>query len=50
MMHEAEKILMDDAPILPLYYYNSVNLESDKLSGVVRHAFGFIDFKWAELK
>jgi len=50
MMHEAEAILIDEAPILPLYFYNTVNLESDKLSGVVRHPFGFIDFKWAELK
>jgi dipeptide transport system substrate-binding protein len=50
MMHEAEKILMDEVPILPLYFYNSTYLQSDKLTGVVRHAFGFIDFKWADLK
>lgn len=50
MMHEAEKILMDDAPILPLYFYNTAYMQSDKLSGVVNHAFGFVDFKWADLK
>ncbi|SEB52441.1 peptide ABC transporter substrate-binding protein [Paenibacillus sp. GP183] len=50
MMHDAEKILMDEAPILPLYFYNTAYLQSDKLEGVVRHAFGFIDFKLANLK
>ncbi|TVY08598.1 peptide ABC transporter substrate-binding protein [Paenibacillus cremeus] len=50
MMHDAEKILMDEAPILPLYYYNSAYLQSDKVEGVVRHGFGFIDFKWASFK
>jgi dipeptide transport system substrate-binding protein len=50
MMHDAEKILADEAPILPLYFYNTAYLQSDKLEGVVRHAFGFIDFKWANLK
>ncbi|MBE1444759.1 peptide ABC transporter substrate-binding protein [Paenibacillus sp. OAS669] len=50
MMHDAEKILMDEAPILPLYFYNNAYLQSDKVDGVVRHAFGFIDFKWADIK
>lgn len=50
MMHDAEKILMDEAPILPLYFYNTTYMQSDKLTGVVRHAFGFIEFKWADLK
>lgn len=50
LMQEAEKILMDEAPIIPLYYYNLAYLQSDKVDGVVRHAFGYIDFKWADIK
>lgn len=50
LMHDAEKILMDEAPILPLYFYNSTYMQSDKVSGIVRHAFGFVDFKWTEMK
>lgn len=50
LMHEAEKILMDEAPIIPLYYYNLAYLQSDKVEGVVRHAFGYIDFKWTDIK
>ncbi|WNQ13939.1 peptide ABC transporter substrate-binding protein [Paenibacillus aurantius] len=50
MMHEAEKILMDEAPILPLYFYNTAYLKSDKVDGIVKHPFGFVDFKWASFK
>ncbi|UUZ81398.1 peptide ABC transporter substrate-binding protein [Paenibacillus sp. P26] len=50
MMHDAEKILMDEAPILPLYFYNTAYLQSDKVEGVVRHAFGYVEFKWADMK
>ncbi|WP_025849195.1 peptide ABC transporter substrate-binding protein [Paenibacillus ehimensis] len=50
LLHEAENILLDEAPIMPLYFYNSAYMQSDKLEGVVRHAYGYIDFKWADLK
>ncbi|MFB6366848.1 peptide ABC transporter substrate-binding protein [Paenibacillus elgii] len=50
LLHEAEKILIDEAPIMPLYFFNSAYMQSDKLEGVVRHAYGYIDFKWADLK
>lgn len=50
MMHDAEKLLMEEAPVLPLYYYSSAYLQSDKAVDIVRHAFGYMDFKWADLK
>lgn len=50
MMHEAEKILMDEQPIIPLYFYNSVRLEKDNVIGVLRPTFGYIDFKYADIK
>jgi dipeptide transport system substrate-binding protein len=50
MMNAAEKLLFDDAVIMPLYFYSSAYLQSDKVSGVLRHAFGYIDFKLADLK
>jgi len=50
LMNEAEKLLFEDAPIMPLYYYSSAYLQSEKVSGVLRHAYGYIDFKYADLK
>ncbi|MET3847559.1 MULTISPECIES: peptide ABC transporter substrate-binding protein [unclassified Paenibacillus] len=50
LMHQAEKILMDEAPIMPMYFYDSAYLQSDKLVDVVRHPYGYMDFKWADLK
>jgi oligopeptide transport system substrate-binding protein len=49
-MHEAEKLFMDDMPILPIYYYNSQFLQKDNVTGVFRTPLGIIDFKWAEVK
>jgi dipeptide transport system substrate-binding protein len=50
LMHDAENLLMEQAPILPLYYYSNAYLQSDKVTDIVRHAFGYMDFKWADLK
>lgn len=50
MMHDAEKILMDEAPIAPLYFYNSAFLQSDKVEGILRPALGYMDMKYATLK
>ncbi|WP_211748254.1 peptide ABC transporter substrate-binding protein [Paenibacillus sp. Marseille-Q4541] len=49
-LHEAESILMEEMPIMPLYFYNSVYMQAEGLTGVLRHAYGYIDYKLAELK
>lgn len=50
LMHEAEKLLIEESPIMPLYFYNTAYLQSDKVEGIVRHALGYMDLKWATLK
>ncbi|GAA4715151.1 peptide ABC transporter substrate-binding protein [Brevibacillus fulvus] len=50
MMHDAEKILIEEAPIMPLYFYSSSYLQSEQVEGIVRHALGYMDLKWASLK
>ena len=47
-MHEAEKILMEEMPIAPIYFYTNPNLIRDNIKGVIIPPFGtYADFKWA---
>lgn len=48
MLIDADKLLMDEMPIFPLYYYNQVTLEKPTISGIVRHPVGYMDLKWAD--
>lgn len=47
-MHDAEKILMDEMPIAPIYFYTHPYLMKDNLKDVVVPSFGpYFEFKWA---
>lgn len=47
-MHRAEKIFMDDMPVMPIYFYTQPYLFSPKLKDVVLPSFGnYGEFKWA---
>ncbi|WP_100009909.1 peptide ABC transporter substrate-binding protein [Lentibacillus sediminis] len=48
LMYEAEKLLAEEMPILPLRYYNQVFIQQEGVSGVLRHPVGYADFKHAE--
>ncbi|MGG1662843.1 peptide ABC transporter substrate-binding protein [Brevibacillus sp. NRS-1366] len=50
MLHDAEKILVNDAPIAPLYFYNTSLLTSDKVSGVVSSSLSYADLRKAVVK
>lgn len=50
MLQEAEKILIDEAPIIPLYFYNQLTLEKPSVTGIVRHPVGYLELKWADKK
>lgn len=49
-LHEAEAILMEEAPLIPLYFYGNPNVYRPWVQGVVVSALGPIDFKsaWVE--
>ncbi|MEW5785626.1 MAG: peptide ABC transporter substrate-binding protein [Bacillota bacterium] len=49
LMHEAEDILMEAMPIMPIYYYTLPSLVSTKLKGYVQLTIGGVDFKNAYL-
>lgn len=50
LMHQAEEILLEEAPIFPIYFYNLPLLQADEVTGIVRHPVGYIELKWADLQ
>ena len=45
-MHEAEAVLMDEMPVMPLYFYVNDNLIRENIQGVVVPPFGtYADFR-----
>ncbi|MGL5694636.1 MAG: peptide ABC transporter substrate-binding protein [Peptostreptococcaceae bacterium] len=45
-MHEAEKILGEEMPVIPLYYYTDLYLKSDKLEGMYTSPLGYKYFMY----
>ena len=46
-LREAEDILMDEMPILPIYYYTTVTAANENVKGVRISTLGKISFKYA---
>lgn len=49
LLQEAESLLMDDMPIIPLYHYHSVYLKSHRLKGLAINPMGVVRFHHAYL-
>ncbi len=49
-LHAAEKLLLEDCPIMPIFVYQDVVLSSSKLSRFGRSAWGFPEFNKVKLK
>ena len=48
IFREAEAILMDEMPIIPLYYLNAVVLSKPDVTGLVKNANGHTLFRNAD--
>ncbi|MHB8071084.1 MAG: peptide ABC transporter substrate-binding protein [Candidatus Cryosericum sp.] len=48
-LHDAEKILMTDFPILPIYYYTNPLLLSKRIKNFYQSTLGFVDWKLASI-
>lgn len=48
LLLEAERILIDDAPLLPLYFYNGSVLQKENVKNIVRPPVGSIELKYAD--
>ena len=47
LLHQAEKILMDEMPIIPIYFYTGSFLQNPRLKGVYISPSSGEDLKWA---
>lgn len=48
LLKQADRLLMDEMPVFPLYFYNSTSLEKEGVSGILRHPVGYVDLKYAD--
>jgi ABC-type oligopeptide transport system substrate-binding subunit len=48
LLHQAERLLMDQMPICPLYFYAIAYLQRSGLEGVERNRLGRVDFSRAQ--
>ncbi|MBY0083711.1 peptide ABC transporter substrate-binding protein [Brevibacillus brevis] len=47
ILREAEQIMMDEMPIMPIYFYTHTWVKNDKVKGIFQDGLGAIDWKWA---
>lgn len=47
-MYEAERMIADEMFIMPIRYYNTVVLEAEGVTGILRHPVGYFDLKHAD--
>ena len=48
-LHAAERILMEDLPVAPIYFYTSAVMQSKRVKGIQRSALGWVIFRNAEV-
>lgn len=49
LLHEAETIVMQELPIIPVFYYTFKYMKKDYLDNIYLSHLGQIDFKWAKI-
>lgn len=45
ILQEAERLLLEEVPLIPLYFYTNTFLKSPKLNGLYPNILGYISFK-----
>ena len=48
-LHEAEKILIDDMPLIPLYFASDAMMQSAKVKGICQFPTGIVIFRAADV-
>lgn len=50
ILKEAEAVMMDDMPVMPIYFYTNSWVKKDEVKGVQVDGLGQVDFKWATIE
>ncbi|QTD39998.1 peptide ABC transporter substrate-binding protein [Sporosarcina sp. Te-1] len=48
LLQDADRLLMEEMPVFPLYFYNQTTLEKPGVTGILRHPVGYVDLKYAD--
>ena len=48
-LHEAEKYIMEDMPVAPIYFYSSAVMQSKRVKNIYRSSIGALIFRGAEI-
>ncbi len=48
LLMQSEKILIDEMPIIPIFYFTMLYLNQPELKSVALSSMGMIDFRWAK--
>ncbi|MBS0655077.1 MAG: peptide ABC transporter substrate-binding protein, partial [Verrucomicrobia bacterium] len=49
LLHEAENIVMEEIPVIPVFYYTFKYMKKEHLNNIYLSRLGQIDFKWASV-
>lgn len=50
LLQQAEKLLIEEAPIVPVHFYNQLSVQKPSVSGIVRHPVGYLELKNVDKK
>ncbi|MGC5325306.1 peptide ABC transporter substrate-binding protein [Brevibacillus sp. SYSU BS000544] len=50
LLSEAEQVIMDEMPVVPIYFTTYSWVKADNVKGVVVDGLGFVDWKWATIE
>ncbi|SDP13733.1 dipeptide transport system substrate-binding protein [Paenibacillus sp. yr247] len=49
LMHDAEKMFMDDMPLVPIHFPKTIYAAKPKVTGYVNHPVGYLELKWVQI-
>lgn len=48
LLRQTDQLLMEEMPVISLYFYNQTSLEEPGVTDISRHLVGYLDLKYAD--